>query len=78
MSIVRMKNKKNGVVYVYDSTSYWDKKKRQARNTRVCIGKIDPQTDKIIYNGTSAEKVTEKAYIPLWIQTFYYKLTGEV
>ncbi len=50
MSIVRMKNKKNGVVYLYEFTSYWDKEKKQARNTRVCIGKIDPQTDKIIYN----------------------------
>jgi len=26
MSIVDMKNKKNGVTYVYESTGYWDKK----------------------------------------------------
>jgi len=50
MSIVRLKNKKNDVSYVYESTSYWDKEKRQARNTRICIGKIDPDTNEIIYN----------------------------
>jgi len=50
MSIVRMKHKKSGVTYIYDSTSYWDKEKGQARNTRVCIGKLDPDTNEIIYN----------------------------
>lgn len=56
MSIVRMKHKKSGVTYIYESTSYWDKEKRQARNTRVCIGKLDPDTDEIIYNRYYKEK----------------------
>ncbi|EQD32958.1 transposase IS4 family protein, partial [mine drainage metagenome] len=34
-------NKKTGVTYVYEYTPYWDKEKKQARNTQVCIGKID-------------------------------------
>ena len=37
-----------GVTYVYEVTAYWDKKKQQARQKRVCIGKRDPKTNKII------------------------------
>jgi transposase len=48
MSLVYLKNKKNGVTYVYESSGYWDKEKKQARNHRVCIGKLDPATRKII------------------------------
>lgn len=34
-------NKNTGVTYVYESVSYWDKEKKQARNKQVCIGKLD-------------------------------------
>lgn len=30
-------NKKTGVTYVYETTSYWDKKRKQSRNKQVCI-----------------------------------------
>lgn len=56
MAIVRMRNKKNGVTYVYDSTSYWDKEKRQPRNKRICIGKLDHKTGKIVYNDRYRQK----------------------
>jgi hypothetical protein len=48
MSLVYLKNKKNGVTYVYESSGYWDKEKQQARNIRTCIGKLDPITGDII------------------------------
>jgi transposase len=48
MAIVHQTNKKTGVTYVYESTSYWDKEKQQSRAKRVCIGKLDPKTHKII------------------------------
>ena len=35
-------NKKTNVTYVYESVSYWDKEKKQARNKKVCVGKLDP------------------------------------
>lgn len=35
-------HKKTGTTYVYESISYWDKKKKQPRNRQVCIGKLDP------------------------------------
>mgnify|MGYP000867917671 CR=1 FL=1 len=48
MAIVYVNNKKNGVTYVYESTDYWDKEKKQSRSKRVCIGKLDPATGEII------------------------------
>ena len=48
VSLVYLKNKKNGATYVYESTGYWDKNKQQARNNRKCIGKLDPVTGEII------------------------------
>ncbi len=56
MSIVRLKNKSNGVIYVYESTSYWDKEKAQARNSRVCIGKLDKDSGEITYNKRYLER----------------------
>jgi len=41
-------NKKTGITYVYESESYWDKEKKQARNKQVCIGKISPITGEFI------------------------------
>ncbi len=56
MSIVHLKNKKNGVTYVYESTAYWDKEKCQARNSRTCIGKLDSDNGEIIYNRRFKER----------------------
>ncbi|MBK0349033.1 transposase, partial [Aerococcaceae bacterium zg-ZJ1578] len=39
---------KNGTQYVYESTSYYDKEKKQARPKRKLIGKIDPVTGAIV------------------------------
>ena len=41
-------NKTTGVSYVYESVSYWDKEKRQARSKQICIGKLDPDTGDLI------------------------------
>lgn len=56
MSIVHLKNKQNGVTYLYESHSYWDKEKSQARNSRTCIGKLDPDTREAVYNKRYLEK----------------------
>lgn len=61
MSLVYLKNKKNGVTYVYESSGYWDKEKQQARNLRTCIGKLDPVTGKII---PSKKTVTVETSLP--------------
>jgi len=41
MSIVKSFNKKTGITYVYESESYWDPVKKQPRNHRKLIGKLD-------------------------------------
>lgn len=47
-AIVYQTNKKTGVTYAYKSVSFWDKEKQQSRAKRTCIGKVDPETKKII------------------------------
>lgn len=47
-------NKNTGVTYVYESVSYWDKEKKQARNKRVCIGKLDPANNDLILSKRQA------------------------
>ena len=47
-AIVYQTNKKTGVIYAYESVSYWDKEKQQSRAKRKCIGRFDPRTQQII------------------------------
>ncbi len=47
-AIVYQTNKKTGVIYAYESVSYWDKDKKQSRAKRTCIGRVDSQTQEII------------------------------
>ena len=48
MSLVKLKDKRTGVTYVYESESYWDKEKKQPRSHRKLIGKVDDATGEII------------------------------
>lgn len=48
MSLVYLKNKKNGTVYVYECVSFWDKVKKKPSSKRSCIGKLHPTTKEII------------------------------
>ncbi len=41
---------KNGITYVYENESYWDKEKKQPRSKRKLIGHIDPATGEIVPN----------------------------
>ena len=47
-AIVYQTNKKTGVTYAYESTSYWDKDKKQSRSKRKCIGRVDPVTQEVV------------------------------
>jgi hypothetical protein len=47
---IRIKNKKTGVVYLYQNQHFWDSEKQQTRNIRRCIGKLDEITQEPIYN----------------------------
>ncbi len=48
MGIVKNKDKRTGITYVYESESYWDKEKQQPRAHRRLIGKIDEATGEIV------------------------------
>lgn len=56
MSIIKHRNKSSGVVYVYESESYWDKEKKQPRSRRTLLGKLDEETGEIIPTGKSGRK----------------------
>jgi hypothetical protein len=47
-AIVYQTNKKTGIIYAYESKSYWDKDKQQSRAKRICIGRLDPETKEIV------------------------------
>jgi hypothetical protein len=51
-TIVYQTNKKTGIIYAYESISFWDKEKQQSRARRKCIGRVDPETQKIIATRT--------------------------
>ena len=39
-AIVHQKDKRSGITYAYESTSYWDKEKKQSRAKRKLIGRV--------------------------------------
>jgi len=47
-SVVYQKDNRSGITYAYQSVSYWDKEKKQSRAKRTLIGRVDPETKKII------------------------------
>jgi hypothetical protein len=47
MAIVHQYDKRIGVTYAYESTSYWDIEKKQSRSIRHLIGIVDPETGEI-------------------------------
>lgn len=81
MSIVKLKDKRTGTTYVYESESYWDKEKKQPRSRRKLIGKLDEKTGEIVPTGKSGRKkgssaTKEEAASPEPI-TEYIKVIGE-
>jgi transposase len=47
-NVVYQENKKSGVVYAYEDHPYWDPIKKQSRSKRTCLGKVDPDSGKIV------------------------------
>ena len=48
MSIVKSKDKRSGITYVYESESYWDKEKKQPRSRRHLVGRLDEETGEVV------------------------------
>ena len=64
MAIVKSRNKKTGILYAYESESYWDKEKQQPRSRRKLIGKVDEVTGEIIPTGKRGAKATSEDAVP--------------
>jgi len=47
-NLVYQKNKKSGIIYVYEDHPYWVPSLQQSRSKRTCVGKIDPDTGSIV------------------------------
>ena len=60
MAIVKSKNKKTGITYVYEYESYWDPEKKQPRNHRKLIGKLD-EDGNIVPTGSRGRKRKEES-----------------
>ena len=59
-SIVYQTDKKTGIKYAYESTSYWDKEKKQPRSKRTLIGRLDSETGEIVPTDGRGQKRRQK------------------
>ena len=48
MAMIKQLDKRSGITYVYESTSYWDRDKKQPRSKRTLIGRLDPDSGEVI------------------------------
>ena len=58
MGIIRNKDKRSGITYVYESKSYWDKEKNQSRSKRTLIGRLDEETGKVVPTDGRCKKLS--------------------
>ena len=69
MAIIKQKNKKTGIIYVYESHSYRDKVTKQHKSTRKLIGRYDESTGKVIPTRKQNRKNITTCSESLTIQT---------
>ena len=48
MAVVYQKDKRSGITYAYESTSFWDKAKKQSRSKRTLLGRVIGEDKSII------------------------------
>lgn len=48
MAIIHQHDKRSGIIYAYESHSYWDKEKKTSRAKRTLIGRVVPDTGEIV------------------------------
>ena len=58
-AIIRIKDPRVNITYVYESKSYWDKERKISRAKRKLIGKIDPETGNIVPTSGRGRKKTQ-------------------
>ena len=58
MAIIKQRNTKTGVTYVYESHSYRDKETKQPRAKRKLIGRLDEVTGEIVPTRKKSKNIT--------------------
>lgn len=61
MAIVYQTDKRSGITYAYESTSVWDKEKKQSRSKRKLLGRVDPETKEIIQTDGRCKRLSPYA-----------------
>jgi hypothetical protein len=61
-SLVYCKNKSNGVTYVYENISTWNKETKKCDTKRKCIGKLNPMTKEVMPTGKRGKGKGDAAY----------------
>ena len=64
MATVKQLDKRSGITYVYESVSYWDREKKQPRSRRTLIGRLDPETGKILPTDGRGKRRAQKEADP--------------
>ena len=66
MAIVKQKNAKSGVTYIYESHSFRDPVTKQPRSIRKLLGKLDEETGEIIptRKQNRKSKVVQESNVP--------------
>lgn len=62
MAIIYQKDKRCGIVYAYESKSYWDKEKKQSRAKRTLIGRLDESSGEIVPTDGRGRKAYDPAH----------------
>jgi transposase len=73
-AIIRQHDKRIGVTYAYESTSYWDKEKKQSRSRRKLVGIFDSDTGELKPTTKKKRTYSEPAKDSPWLyakRTFY-------
>ena len=60
MAIIKQRDKRSGITYVYESVSYWDKEKKQPRSKRTLIGRLDPDTGDVVPTDGRGKRRSQK------------------
>ena len=66
MAIIKQRDKRSGITYVYESVSYWDKEKKQPRSKRTLIGRLDPDTGEVVPTDGRGKRRSQKNLDNLW------------
>lgn len=64
MAIIKQFDKRTGIVYAYESISYYVPELRQSRSKRRLIGRVDPQSGEIVPTGKRGRPRKSGAAVP--------------